>query len=68
MNQMFELHDALDKQLTVLDAENLAQIEQMHAAHEAKVAAQEELAKIEKRKRARSRSSFSSRASTSARR
>ena len=45
-------HDALDKQLTVLDAENLAQIEQMHAAHEAKVAAQEELAKIEERKRA----------------
>ena len=52
MNQMFGLYDALDKQLTVLDAENLAQIEQMHAAHEAKVAAQEELAKIEERKRA----------------
>ena len=52
MNEMYNLWHALDQKLKALDAENEAQIQEKEAAYQAEIAAKEELAKIEERKRA----------------
>ena len=52
MNAMYNLWHAIDQKLKALDAENEAQIQEKEAAYQAEIAAKEELAKIEERKRA----------------